>query len=147
MSKQFWKTIALTVATILTVCVLVVVQSSVATIPTPTPNPVVSPSKPLLAQFTSVSQFTDVKQDDYYFESLQSLVERYGCVVGNSDGTFGVARPILRAELLGAINTCLDRANELLASATADLPSREDGETMRKLLNGLGAEVQSIQGK
>ena len=147
MSKQFWKTIALTVATILAICLLVVVQSSIAMIPTAKPNPVVTPSKPLLAQVTSVSQFSDVKPTAYYFQSLQSLVERYGCVAGKSDGSFDAARPLLRAELVGMVNACLDRANELLAGSTADLARREDVETMGKRLNELSSEVQSMQRK
>lgn len=148
MSKQFWKTTALTVATILTICLLVVVQSSVAMIPTTKPNPVVTPSQPLLAQITSVSQFKDVREGDYYFQALQSLTERYGCLSGRSDGTFGSVRPILRAELVGGVDCVVQRSNELLVAATADLAESEDRETMqklRKLLSNLSAEVQSIQ--
>ncbi|MGA7934101.1 MAG: hypothetical protein WCA35_11185, partial [Kovacikia sp.] len=33
-------------------------------------------------QVTSVSQLTDVKPTDWAFQALQSLVERYGCIVG-----------------------------------------------------------------
>ena len=35
-----------------------------------------------MAQVTSVSQLNDVKSTDWAFQALQSLVERYGCIVG-----------------------------------------------------------------
>ncbi|MDX2239799.1 MAG: S-layer homology domain-containing protein, partial [Leptolyngbyaceae cyanobacterium bins.302] len=41
-----------------------------------------------LDQVTSVSQFSDVRPTDWAFQALQSLVERYGCIVGYPDKTY-----------------------------------------------------------
>ncbi|MDX2239798.1 MAG: S-layer homology domain-containing protein, partial [Leptolyngbyaceae cyanobacterium bins.302] len=41
-----------------------------------------------LNQVTSVSQFSDVRPTDWAFQALQSLVERYGCIVGYPDKTY-----------------------------------------------------------
>ena len=39
------------------------------------------------AQVNSLSQLSDLKPTDWAFQALQSLVERYGCIVGYPDGT------------------------------------------------------------
>jgi hypothetical protein len=41
-----------------------------------------------MLQVTSVSQLTDVRPTGWAFQALQSLVERYGCIVGYPDKTF-----------------------------------------------------------
>ncbi|HEY9909821.1 MAG TPA: S-layer homology domain-containing protein, partial [Thermosynechococcaceae cyanobacterium] len=42
-----------------------------------------------MEQVTSISQLTDVKPTDWAFQALQPLVERYGCLAGYPDKTFG----------------------------------------------------------
>ncbi len=49
-----------------------------------------------LAQVTSVSQLSDVQPSDWAFQSVQSLVERYGCIAGYPDGTFKGNRAMTR---------------------------------------------------
>jgi hypothetical protein len=39
-------------------------------------------------QVTSVSQLSDVSPNDWAFQALQSLIERYGCIAGYPDGTY-----------------------------------------------------------
>lgn len=39
-------------------------------------------------QVTNVSQLRDVSPEDWAYEALRSLVERYGCIAGYPDGTF-----------------------------------------------------------
>jgi hypothetical protein len=51
-----------------------------------------------LAQVTSVSQLSDVQPTDWYFQALQSLVERYGCIAGYPDGTYRGDRALTRGE-------------------------------------------------
>jgi hypothetical protein len=46
------------------------------------------PAYSLQDQVTSVSQLSDIKPTDWAFQALQSLVERYGCIVGYPDKTF-----------------------------------------------------------
>ena len=141
MSKQFWQTVALTLATILTTLALITGQIFTAQA-IEVPN---ASSPQLIAQVTSISQFSDVQPTDYYFQPLQSLVERYGCVVGFPDGTFKATRPIARAEVAGQLNACLDRVSELIASATADLASSENVTVMQRLLEEFQREISSIR--
>ena len=42
----------------------------------------------IVSQVTSVSQLSDVQPNDWAFQALQSLVERYGCIAGYPNGTY-----------------------------------------------------------
>lgn len=83
-----------------------------------------SVSEPSMSQVTSVSQLSDVRPTDWAFQALQSLVERYGCIVGYPDLTYRGNRALTRYEFAAGLNACLDRVNELIAASTADLVKR-----------------------
>jgi hypothetical protein len=98
-------------------------------------------------QVTSISQLSDVKPTDWAFQALQSLVERYGCIVGYPDRTFRGNRAISRYEFAAGLNACMDRVNELIAAATADLVRKEDLATFQKLLEEFAAELAVLRGR
>jgi len=64
-------------------------------------------------QATSVTQFTDVQPSDWAYQALSNLVERYGCVAGYANGTFGGAKAMTRYEAAALLNACLDRVTEV----------------------------------
>jgi hypothetical protein len=88
-------------------------------------------------QVTSVSQFSDVRPTDWAYQALSNLVERYGCVAGYPNGTFGGSKGMTRFEAAALLNACLDRVTEktdelskLLAEFDVELTvltSRVDG--------------------
>jgi hypothetical protein len=86
-----------------------------------------------MSQVTSVSQLSDVQPTDWAFQALQSLVERYGCIAGYPDGTYRGNRAMTRYEFAAGLNACLNRVNELIATATADLVRKEDLATLQRL--------------
>jgi hypothetical protein len=98
-------------------------------------------------QVTSVSQLRDVKPTDWAFQALQSLVERYGCIAGYPDGTFRGNRAMTRYEFAAGLNACLDRVNELIASATADLVTKEDLAVLQRLQEEFQAELATLRGR
>ena len=100
-----------------------------------------------LQQVTSVSQLTDVKPTDWAFQALQSLVERYGCIVGYPDKTFRGNRALTRYEFAAGLNTCLDKIQELIAAATADFVKKEDLEIVKKLQEEFAAELSALRGR
>ena len=100
-----------------------------------------------MGQVTSVSQLTDVKPTDWAFQALQSLVERYGCIVGYPDRTYKGNRPLSRFEFAAGLNACLDRVNELIAAATADLVTKEDLAVLQKLQEEFAAELATLRGR
>ncbi|HEY9666227.1 MAG TPA: iron uptake porin, partial [Coleofasciculaceae cyanobacterium] len=100
-----------------------------------------------LSQVTSVSQFSDVQPTDWAFQALQSLVERYGCIAGYPNGTYRGNRALTRYEFAAGLNACLDRVNELIATATVDLVKREDLTTLQRLQEEFTAELATLRGR
>jgi BMFP domain-containing protein YqiC len=106
-----------------------------------------------MSQVTSVSQLSDVKPTDWAFQALQSLVERYGCIAGYPDRevlpkaerTYRGNRALSRDEFAAGLNACLDRVNELIAAATADLVKKEDLATLQKLQEEFGTELATLR--
>ena len=100
-----------------------------------------------LNQVTSVSQFSDVRPTDWAFQALQSLVERYGCIVGYPDKTYRGNRALTRYEFAAGLNACLDKIQELIAAATADFVKKEDLETVKRLQEEFAAELAALRGR
>ncbi len=100
-----------------------------------------------IGQVTSVSQLRDVRPTDWAFQALQSLVERYGCIAGYPDGTYRGNRAMTRYEFAAGLNACLDRVNELIASATADLVTQEDLAVLQRLQEEFQAELATLRGR
>ncbi|OBQ15100.1 iron uptake porin [Anabaena sp. AL93] len=100
-----------------------------------------------VSQVTSVSQLSDVQPNDWAFQALQSLVERYGCVAGYPNATFRGNRALSRYEFAAGLNACLDRVNELIATATSDLVSKQDLATIQKLQKDFSGELVTLRGR
>ncbi|MFN6500191.1 MAG: iron uptake porin [Nostoc sp. DedQUE01] len=101
----------------------------------------------LQGQVTSVSQFSDVQPTDWAFQALQSLVERYGCIAGYPNSTYRGNRALSRYEFAAGLNACLDRVNELIATATGDLVSKENLAVLQKLQEDFAAELATLRGR
>ncbi|KOP27057.1 S-layer protein [Hapalosiphon sp. MRB220] len=100
-----------------------------------------------IAQVTSVSQLSDVQPTDWAFQALQSLVERYGCIAGYPNGTYRGNRPMTRYEFAAGLNACLDRVNEIIATATTNLVTKEDLVTLQRLQEEFAAELAALRGR
>lgn len=109
------------------------------------PNPTMAQGT--MAQVTSVSQLSDVEPTDWAFQSLQSLVERYGCIAGYPNGTYRGNRALTRYEFAAGLNACLDRVNELIAAGLADKVSREDLAILQQLQEEFAAELATLRGR
>ncbi|KAF3889895.1 MULTISPECIES: iron uptake porin [Nostocales] len=100
-----------------------------------------------LPQTTSVSQLSDVQPTDWAFVALQSLVERYGCIVGYPDNTYRGNRALSRYEFAAGLNSCLDQINRLIASSTADLLTKEELAALERLTKEFGPEIAELRGR
>ncbi|MBH8573255.1 carbohydrate porin [Nostocaceae cyanobacterium CENA369] len=100
-----------------------------------------------MAQVTSVSQLKDVQPTDWAFQALQSLVERYGCIAGYPNELYRGDRAISRYEFAAGVNACLDRVNELIATATSDLVIKQDLATLQRLQTEFAAELTTLRGR
>ena len=107
-----------------------------------------------LNQITNVTQLSDVSPGDWAYEALRSLVERYGCIAGYPDGTFRGNRATTRYEFAAGLNACLQQVERLIAASTEGFVTREDLETLQRLvaefeaeLATLGTRVDSLEGR
>jgi hypothetical protein len=91
-------------------------------------------------QVTSITQFTDVEPTAWAYQALQSLVERYGCIVGYPDKTFRGNRPLSRWEFAAGLNACLDKVLE--AAAT-----KEDLDALKRLIDEFKTELAALRGR
>ncbi|GAA6624029.1 iron uptake porin [Scytonema sp. NUACC26] len=96
---------------------------------------------------TSVSQLSDVQPTDWAFQALQSLVERYSCIVGYPDGQYRGDRALTRYEFAAGLNACLDQVNQLIASSTANLVTQEDLTTLQRLSEEFRPELAELAGR
>jgi hypothetical protein len=100
-----------------------------------------------MSQVTSVSQLKDIQPTDWAFQALQSLVERYGCIAGYPDGTYRGNRALTRYEFAAGLNACLNRVNELIATGTENIATREDLEKLKKLQEDFSPELVALRGR
>ncbi|NEU72324.1 iron uptake porin [Hassallia byssoidea VB512170] len=101
----------------------------------------------IMDQVTSVSQLSDVQPTDWAFQALQSLVERYGCIAGYPNGTFRGNRAMTRYEFAAGLNACLNRVQELIATSTADLVTKEDLGTLQRLQQEYADGLAELRGR
>ncbi|TAF16999.1 MAG: carbohydrate porin, partial [Nostocales cyanobacterium] len=74
-------------------------------------------------------------------------VERYGCIAGYPNGTYRGNRALTRYEFAAGLNACLDRVNELIATATADMATKQDLATLQRLQEEFSAELATLRGR
>jgi hypothetical protein len=87
-----------------------------------------------MPQVTSIAQFSDVRPTDWAYQALNNLVERYGCVAGYPNGTYGGGQSMTRYEAAALLNACLDRVTEVT-------------DELKRLQAEFAAELAVIRGR
>ena len=85
-------------------------------------------------QVSSITQLSDVQPTDWAYQALNNLVERYGCVAGYPNGTYGGQKSMTRFEAAALLNACLDRVTELT-------------DELRRLMTEFQSELTVIKGR
>jgi Carbohydrate-selective porin, OprB family/S-layer homology domain len=101
-------------------------------------------SPDVISQLTSVSQLSDVRPTDWAFQALQSLIERYGCIAGYPNRTHRGNQAMTRYEFAASLNTCLQRVQELIATARDNLVTKEDLALLQKLQAEFSTELGTL---
>ncbi|BAU63653.1 hypothetical protein STA3757_10190 [Stanieria sp. NIES-3757] len=99
------------------------------------------------SQIPSVSQLSDVNPNDWAFEALRSLVERYGCIAGFSDGSYRGHQTLTRNEFAVALNNCLQNIQNLDAQIDRDTLAqiqRLQSEFLPQLTR-LGSQIEKLE--
>jgi hypothetical protein len=98
-----------------------------------------------LNQINNVSQLRDVAPDDWAYEALKSLVERYGCIAGYPNGTFRGDRSMTRYEFAAGLNACLNQMEQIITSASEIVG--EDLDKLQKLTEEFRTELVALNGR
>ncbi len=85
-------------------------------------------------QVSSITQLSDVQPTDWAYQALNNLVERYGCVAGYPNGTYGGQKSMTRFEAAALLNACLDRVTEVT-------------DELNRLANEFAKELTLIRGR
>jgi hypothetical protein len=97
-------------------------------------------------QVTSISQFSDVRPTDWAYQALNNLVERYGCVAGYPDSTYGGGRAMTRFEAAALLNACLDRVTEVTDELQRLMDEfRSELTVLKGRVDGLEAKVGELE--
>ncbi|OUL31562.1 hypothetical protein BV372_20200 [Nostoc sp. T09] len=111
-------------------------------------TPETTPAQPTIdSPVTSVSELSDVQPTDWAFQALQSLVERYGCIVGYPDSRYRGNRALTRYEFAAGLSSCLDQVSKLIATSTSDLAIKQDLETLQRLTEEFSQELAQLRGR
>lgn len=98
-----------------------------------------------LEQVNSVSELTDVSPTDWAFQAVQSLAERYQCLLGYDDGTYRGNRAMTRYEFAASLNACLIRVQEIIGDINSLSP--EELERIQRLQEEFAAELATLRGR
>ncbi len=92
-----------------------------------------------LDQVTSVNQLTDI--DPFWYEAVEKMVDKYGCIVGYPDSTFKGQRNITRYEFAAALSRCMEYIETNIGTGNL-----EDGDlaTLRRLVQEFEAELATL---
>ena len=97
-----------------------------------------------LGQVTNVQQLRDVAPTDWAYESLRSLVDRYGCISGFPNSTYRGSQPLSRYEFAAGLNSCLNQIERLISSTGTSAVEPEDIETINSLNQEFEAELATL---
>lgn len=89
---------------------------------------------------TGMARLSDVRPTDWAYQALQSLGERYGCIVGDPDRTLQGGRALSRFEFAVGLSACLARLGTTVAS-------REDLEPVKRLVQEFQPELADLRGR
>ena len=91
-------------------------------------------------QVTSVSELRDI--EPFWFDAVQKMVDKYGCIVGYPDSTFKGQRNITRYEFAAAVSRCMEYVENLYGEGG----SLEDGDlaTLNRLMEEFEAELTEL---
>ena len=98
------------------------------------------------AQVTSITQFSDVQPTDWAYQALTNLVDRYGCVAGYPNGTYGGGQSMTRFEAAALLNACLDRVTEVTDELERLLTEfRSELTVLKGRVDGLDNRVGNLE--
>ncbi len=98
-------------------------------------------SEPILP----ISQFQDVRPTDWAYQSLKSLVEKRGVLVGYPDRSFRGNRAMTRYEYAAGFDAAMDRMDSDMKKEFAKYATREEFEAVKKIQEEFNQELAAVR--
>jgi hypothetical protein len=105
-------------------------------------NPISEIENNELSQINSVSQLRDVEPNDWAYQALKNLIEKYQCIEGNAEGFYLGNRTIRRNEFATGLNTCLEKITQLIN--TEESVADDDLNTIKQLQTQFSSELTAL---
>ena len=99
----------------------------------------------LIAEITQVNSLKDISPNDWAYEALRGLVERYNCISGFSDLTYRGKATLSRHEFATGLNSCLEQISKLIS--TSEILVREDIGIINRLTQDFAVEIAELESK
>jgi hypothetical protein len=100
-----------------------------------------------VSQVSSVSELSDVDPNQWAFQTLKLLVERYGCIEGYPNKKYLGNRPLSRYEFAAGLDACLDKVGEQIAAATSNLATKDDLAAVQRLQEEFKTELTTLKSR
>lgn len=102
------------------------------------------PTNPGMNAITPVSELSDVSAEDWAFQALRSLIDRYGCVTGYPNNTYRGNQTLTRYEFAAGLKACLDHIYQQNVNSTTNSVSANDLETLQRLQQDFAVELSTL---
>ncbi len=109
-----------------------------------TPLPVSLQEEAPLDRINSVKELQDVRPEDWAYTAVQSLADRYGCLLAYPNRTFQGNNTLTRYEFAATVNTCLETIRTTITGSGQTL-SPTDLETIGDLQQKYSAELATLR--
>jgi len=93
---------------------------------------------------TPVSQLADVSPDDWAFQALRSLIDRYGCLSGYPNNTYRGNQTLTRYEFATGLKACLNYIYEQNINSTTNPVAETDLKTLQRLQQNFSTELNLL---
>ncbi|MGG6269338.1 iron uptake porin [Leptolyngbya sp. AN03gr2] len=98
-----------------------------------------------MSQVTNVSELSDVSPNDWAYQALQSIVERYGIVAGYPERTFRGHRSMSRYEFAAGLNSAMNRMDQILKTLPEQYVTQQDLAVLKKLQVEFAQELSIVK--
>lgn len=99
-----------------------------------------------MAQITNVSSLRDVSPQDWAYQALRSLAERFGCLSGYPDETYQGNRPLTRYEFAAGLDDCISQYEREVSIQIANDASESGLSTLQRLQEEFAFELALLRG-
>jgi hypothetical protein len=102
-------------------------------------------SASVVAQVNSVSELTDVDPSSWAFQSLKTVVERFGCLEGYPSKAFLGNQSLTRYEFAAGLNACLEKVAEQITAGTTGKATKDDLLILKRLQADFSSELATLR--